>query len=242
VSRVQRRHALPLVAVIAAFGAGVFVDGWLRTYGPPRPVQATATLPGTSAEPAVAAAPRPSAVPAAAPPAGSSISAAAPPVDNSITAAAPALPASDRSPGRLRVPIDGMEIDALKGGFAEVRGGTRGHEAVDILRPRGTPIHAVTDGAIAKLFFSKAGGITVYQFDTDEKFCYYYAHLERYVDGLHEGQHLVKGEVLGYVGTSGNAPANTPHLHFAVFELNEDKQWWKGRPIDPYVVFKERAE
>jgi murein DD-endopeptidase MepM/ murein hydrolase activator NlpD len=242
VSRVQRRHALPLVALIAAFGAGVFVDGWLRTYGPPRPVQATAPVPDTPAAPVIAAAPPPAATPAATLPADSSISAAAPPVNNSLTTAAPALPPSDRSPGRLRVPIDGMDIDALKGGFSEVRGGTRGHEAVDILRPRGTPIHAVTDGAIAKLFFSKAGGITVYQFDTDEKFCYYYAHLERYVDGLHEGQHVAQGEVLGYVGTSGNAPANTPHLHFAVFELNDGKKWWQGRPLDPYIVFKERAE
>ena len=240
-SRVQRRHALPLVALIAAFGAGVFVDGWLRTYGPPRPVQTTAPVPDTPAAPVIAAAPPPAATPAATLP-DSSISAAAPPVNNSLTTAAPALPPSDRSPGRLRVPIDGMDIDALKGGFSEVRGGTRGHEAVDILRPRGTPIHAVTDGAIAKLFFSKAGGITVYQFDTDEKFCYYYAHLERYVDGLHEGQHVAQGEVLGYVGTSGNAPANTPHLHFAVFELNEGKKWWQGRPLDPYIVFKERAE
>ena len=122
-----------------------------------------------------------------------------------------------------------------------MRGGSRAHEAVDILMPRGTPIHAVTDGTIAKLFFSKAGGITLYQFDMDGRLCYYYAHLERYADGLHEGQHVSKGEVLGYVGTSGNAPPSTPHLHFAVFELNADRKWWQGRPLDPYQVFKERG-
>ena len=139
------------------------------------------------------------------------------------------------------MPIDGVSVEALKGGFSEGRTG-HAHEAVDIVMPRGTPIHAVTDGTIAKLFFSKAGGITAYQFDQDGRLCYYYAHLERYADGLHDGQHLSKGEVIGYVGTSGNAPPGTPHLHFAVFELNADRRWWQGRPLDPYLVFKARGE
>jgi murein DD-endopeptidase MepM/ murein hydrolase activator NlpD len=145
---------------------------------------------------------------------------------------------ADLGERRLRVPIDNASIDAMKGGFAERRdAGGRPHEAVDLLAPRNTPIHAVEDGTIAKLFISKAGGITVYQYDPTGRFCYYYAHLERYADGLHEQQHVSRGAVLGYVGTSGNAPPNTPHLHFAVFELDESRQWWKGRPIDPYLVF-----
>ena len=137
----------------------------------------------------------------------------------------------------LRVPIDGISIESFKGGFSELRG-SRPHEAVDIVVPRGTPIHAVQDGTIAKLFFSKAGGTTIYQFDPDGRLCYYYAHLERYADGLHDGQHVSQGEVIGYVGTSGNAPPDTPHLHFAIFELNADRKWWQGRPLDPYVVFR----
>ena len=123
--------------------------------------------------------------------------------------------------------------------FGESRdAGGRAHEAVDILAARNTPVHAAEDGSIAKLFYSKAGGNTVYQFDPAGTVSYYYAHLERYADGLREGQPVKRGDVIGYVGTSGNAPANTPHLHFAVFQLGPDKRWWKGRPIDPYLVFK----
>ena len=109
---------------------------------------------------------------------------------------------------------------------------------MDILAPRNTPVHAVEDGAIARLFNSKAGGITLYQFDPMGRFCYYYAHLERYAPGLREGQRVSRGDVIGYVGTSGNAPPNTPHLHFAIFELDADRRWWKGRALDPYEIFQ----
>lgn len=221
-TRARTRHTVPILALLVAFGAGVFVDGWLRTYGPPKPVQATEKPIGAPVEPIVAAPP-----PAGGGPADAVM--AAPPV------AAIRVPPSSE----LRAPIDGMNIESMKGGFSEVRG-SRGHEAVDILMPRGTPIHAVTDGTIEKLFYSKAGGITIYEFDTDGRLCYYYAHLERYADGVHEGQHVSKGDVIGYVGTSGNAPPNTPHLHFAVFELDADRKWWHGRPLDPYMVFKDK--
>ncbi len=147
---------------------------------------------------------------------------------------------SELSHSSLRLPIDGISIESFNGGFSEPRG-SRPHEAVDIVVPRGTPIHAVRDGTIAKLFFSKAGGTTIYQFDPDGRLCYYYAHLERYADGLHDGQHVSQGEVIGYVGSSGNAPPDTPHLHFAIFELNADRKWWQGRPLDPYLMFKEKG-
>ena len=116
--------------------------------------------------------------------------------------------------------------------------GSRRHEAVDILAPRGTPVRAVEDGTVAKLFLSKAGGITVYQFDASERFTYYYAHLDRYAEGLREGQRVERGDLIGYVGTTGNAPRNTPHLHFAIFELTPQKRWWEGTPVDPYLVFR----
>ena len=157
-------------------------------------------------------------------------------------------PAPDRPAGRpaiaptrgLRVPIDGLDIETMRGGFAERRaGGRRPHEAVDILAPRHTPVHAVADGTIAKLFLSKAGGITVYQFDRDERYCYYYAHLERYADGLSEGQKVSAGDVIGYVGTTGNAPPDTPHLHLAIFELTPERRWSEGKAIDPYRAFKQ---
>jgi murein DD-endopeptidase MepM/ murein hydrolase activator NlpD len=139
----------------------------------------------------------------------------------------------------LKLPIDDAEVDDWKGHFAQRRGAERVHEAVDILAPRHTPVVAVEDGTIARLFNSKAGGITIYQFDPTEQFCYYYAHLQRYAPGLRDGQRVSKGEVIGYVGTTGNAPPNTPHLHFAIFQLTDQKRWWEGRPIDPYLVFRD---
>jgi murein DD-endopeptidase MepM/ murein hydrolase activator NlpD len=140
---------------------------------------------------------------------------------------------------RLKLPIDRASIDAMKGNFAQPRGGgSRVHEAVDIMAPRNSPIHAVEAGTIARLFLSRTGGLTVYQFDPTRKYTYYYAHLERYADGLKEGQPVEVGQVIGYVGTSGNAPPNAPHLHFAIFEMTNEKQWWNGRPVDPYEVFR----
>jgi murein DD-endopeptidase MepM/ murein hydrolase activator NlpD len=138
----------------------------------------------------------------------------------------------------LRLPIDNADVEAIEGGFAERRSGGRPHEAVDILAPRNTPVRAVDGGTIAKLFFSKAGGTTLYQFDPSEQYCYYYAHLEQYAPGIREGVHVSAGDVIGYVGTSGNAPASTPHLHFAIFRLTSQKRWWEGDALDPYLVYR----
>ena len=96
------------------------------------------------------------------------------------------------------------------------------------MAPRGTAVIATDDGFVKKLFTSVPGGLTVYEFDPDQRFCYYYAHLDRYASGLHEGQRLHRGEILGYVGTTGNAPKNTPHLHFALIRLDADRRWWRG--------------
>jgi peptidoglycan LD-endopeptidase LytH len=137
---------------------------------------------------------------------------------------------------RLAIPVHGIEPGNLTRSFDDPRGGGRAHQAIDILAPRHTPVVAVEDGTIARLFTSRAGGITIYQFDPAEQFCYYYAHLERYADGLAEGQRVRQGQVIGYVGTSGNAPPGTPHLHFAVYRLTPDKRWWEGTPIDPYEL------
>lgn len=154
--------------------------------------------------------------------------------------AAPALsapPASELADRDLEMPVEGFSPDSLVRSFDDARGG-RKHEAIDILAPTGTPVKAVEDGRIARLFYSKAGGITVYQFDPSERYCYYYAHLDRYADGLRENDHVRRGQVIGYVGTSGNAPKNTPHLHFAIFRLTEAKRWWEGVPLDPYDVLR----
>lgn len=138
----------------------------------------------------------------------------------------------------LDIPVEGVDRDDLTRSFRDARSGDRTHEALDILAPRNTPVKAVEDGRIAKLFNSKAGGITIYQFDPSERFCYYYAHLEKYADAVREGERVRKGQVIGYVGTSGNAPKDTPHLHFAVFRLSDSKRWWEGTPLDPFDVLQ----
>lgn len=149
-------------------------------------------------------------------------------------AAPPDVELADRD---LAIPVQGIAPEQLVRSFDDQRGERR-HQAIDILAPKGTPVLAIEDGRIARLFNSKAGGITIYQFDPSERFCYYYAHLDRYADGLRENDTVRKGQVIGYVGVTGNAPKDTPHLHFAVFRLTAEKRWWEGTPIDPYDVLK----
>jgi len=139
------------------------------------------------------------------------------------------------APRAMIIPVAGVSRSAIRDMFDDARGGRR-HEAIDIMAPTGTPVIATDDGVVKKLFNSKPGGLTVYQFDPDQRFCYYYAHLDRYAPGLHEGQHLKRGEVLGYVGTTGNAPKNAPHLHFALIRLDKDRRWWKGTYVNPYPL------
>jgi murein DD-endopeptidase MepM/ murein hydrolase activator NlpD len=161
-------------------------------------------------------------------PAGTDTPAAAP-----GTASVPSVP-----PGKLLVPVDGMPLNKITDTYDQARGNERHHEALDIMAPKGTKVVAVADGKIVKLFTSKPGGLTVYQFDPTEKYAYYYAHLDRYADGLQEGAQVKRGDLIGYVGTTGNADPNAPHLHFAVFELTPEKQWWKGTPVNPYPLLQ----
>jgi murein DD-endopeptidase MepM/ murein hydrolase activator NlpD len=147
-------------------------------------------------------------------------------------------PIADLRDRDLLVPVQGVLPSQLRASFDEQRGSERKHEALDILAERNTPVLAVEAGTIARLFSSERGGITVYQFDPTSTYVYYYAHLERYAPALKEGQAVTPGQVLGYVGTSGNAPKDTPHLHFAIFKLTEKKRWWEGAPIDPFLVLR----
>jgi len=136
----------------------------------------------------------------------------------------------------LLIPVQGMQAAKLVDTFTQSRGTGRLHDAIDIMSARGTPVLAVADGRVAKLFDSKPGGLTVYQFDREEKLAYYYAHLDRYAEGLAEGRVLKRGEVLGYVGSTGNASPDAPHLHFAVFVLGPEKHWWQGTAVNPYPL------
>ena len=139
---------------------------------------------------------------------------------------------------RLRgilLPVAGADIAKVEHSFFEPRdGGERVHRALDILAPRGTPILSADDGKILRMSTSTLGGICMYTVDTQGRLVYYYAHMERYNDAMSPGRTIVKGDTLGYVGTTGNAPKDLPHLHFQVMRWPADGKYWNGEPIDPY--------
>lgn len=138
--------------------------------------------------------------------------------------------------GQLLMPVAGVKAMQLSDTFNQARGGARVHDAIDIMAPKGTAVVAVHDGKVAKLFNSKQGGLTVYQFDTDEKRAFYYAHLDGYAAGVAEGVVLKRGDIVGYVGSTGNASPEAPHLHFAIFMLGPEKKWWQGTAVNPYPL------
>ena len=235
----------------ALVGAGVLFVFLNEVPEEPAPVAAVAPPPPA---PAVAPTSAPTSVPPAAPdaaPPGQDQGGAVVQTDLSDTelpmrpsssalSAANAAPGTASAlPGKLMVPVQGVKASALTDTFDQPRGNQRHHEALDIMAPKGTPVVAAADGKVVKLFTSKPGGLTVYQFDPSEKYAYYYAHLDRYADGLQEGMVLKRGDVLGYVGVTGNSDPNAPHLHFAVVELTPEKQWWKGTPLNPFPLLKD---
>ncbi|UUZ55018.1 M23 family metallopeptidase [Massilia sp. H-1] len=158
----------------------------------------------------------------------------APGVEQALAALPPAVLGTPAD--KLLVPVEGIKLAQLSDNFDQPRGTERHHEALDIMAPTGTKVIAVADGKVVKLFNSKPGGLTIYQFDPSDKYAYYYAHLDRYAEGLKEGANIKRGELIGYVGATGNANPAAPHLHFAVVELTPEKQWWKGTPINPFPL------
>jgi murein DD-endopeptidase MepM/ murein hydrolase activator NlpD len=233
----------------ALVGAGVLFVFLNQVPEEPAPVAAVAPPPPAAA-PAQAPAQAPAAAPGAAPPAqgqeGSVVQTDLADTELPMRPSSGALSAANATPGTpsaipgtLMVPVQGVKVSALTDTFDQPRGNQRHHEALDIMAPKGTPVVAAGDGKVVKLFTSKPGGLTVYQFDPSEKYAYYYAHLDRYADGLKEGMVLKRGDVLGYVGVTGNSDPNAPHLHFAVVELTPEKQWWKGTPLNPFPLLKE---
>lgn len=139
----------------------------------------------------------------------------------------------------LMVPVAGVAPAGLRDSFNDARSGGRRHRALDIPARRGTPALAVVDGTILSMRQNALGGTTLYLVDSQRKFVYYYAHLERYHDRVSEGIEVRQGDVLGYVGTSGNAPRNFPHLHFQALRVDSKRRdWWNGPPIDVRSHFR----
>ena len=252
------RRAATLLSVFLAGGIGGYVTGKLDLLDRPRAVAAgaadtalladsglaadTASLSqraaaGDVAPPAAAAAPVASDEPAL--PLGEVRT--GPPARDSAAGTASPLPTRaelEALRGLLAVPVAGFARDSLRDSFEEGRSGGRTHHALDILAPRGTAVVSAADGTLRKLFTSDAGGLMVYASDPTDRFVLAYAHLDAYADGLREGMPLRRGQPLGVVGTTGNAPPNTPHLHFAIFRVADAAQWWRGTAVDPYALLK----
>jgi len=243
-SKGKRRGGPVLLAGLGGFALGaatVLFVVWV--YGVRPAWQAN----GAGTPPAAAPPAGPNGPPAAAPPYATAPPAGAPRAPGAPPPAAGEAPAPAQPPPatssdvdslrrhQLLLPVQGVRREQLRESFAEGRSGHL-HEALDVMAERGTPVLAVEDGRLVKLFLSAQGGNTIYQFDPSETYAYYYAHLDRYAGGLREGDQLRRGQVIGFVGTTGNAPANAPHLHFAIFRLTPDRHWWQGTAIDPFLV------
>jgi murein DD-endopeptidase MepM/ murein hydrolase activator NlpD len=139
-------------------------------------------------------------------------------------------------PSGLAIPVTGVKADQLTDTYDQARGTGRRHDAIDIMAAEGTPVIAAADGKVEKLFNSVRGGITIYVRSPDQKWQYYYAHLQRYAPGLHEGQDVKRGQVIGLVGHTGDASAAGPHLHFAINTMGPGERWWQGTAINPYPL------
>ncbi|HLL74093.1 MAG TPA: M23 family metallopeptidase [Pyrinomonadaceae bacterium] len=145
-------------------------------------------------------------------------------------------------PASLLVPVAGVRAEDLHDTFSEARSEGRVHNSIDIIAPKGTPVLAAADGTIVKLFQSVKGGTTLYQRGTDGKTIYYYAHLAGYADGLSENQEVRRGDVIGYVGDTGNATPGNYHLHFAVWITEDPKRYWDGVNLNPYPLLTGKKE
>lgn len=154
-------------------------------------------------------------------------------------------PLSDVPPGseadlrqrHILVPVAGADMTRVADSFNDARdGGGRVHRAVDILAPRGTPVLAADAGTILRMTTTKLGGISLYAVDTAARFVYYYAHMERYSDAMSPGRPIVRGDTLGFVGTTGNAPKNVPHLHFQVMRWPADGKYLNAEPVNPFLA------
>ena len=138
----------------------------------------------------------------------------------------------------LVIPVAGVKPEQLKDTFTDARSEGRAHDAIDIMAPAGTPVLAASDGEIVRLFQSERGGTTIYQLSPDKKLVFYYAHLQSYAEGLVIGKFARQGEVIAYVGDTGNAGAGNYHLHFSISVITDPKRYFGGTNINPYPLLR----
>ena len=142
----------------------------------------------------------------------------------------------------LVIPVKGVKREQLQDNYNEMRDYERPHDAIDIPAPQGTPVVAAADGEIAKFYDSEKGGITIYQYSSDKKLVYYYAHLQSRSDQIQEKQFVKRGTIIAYVGDTGNAGAGNFHLHFAISAIDEPNRYFEGTSINPYPLLKNGIE
>ncbi|APP75127.1 M23 family metallopeptidase [Xanthomonas vesicatoria] len=226
-----------LMILVAGVAIGASGYWWLERGAPEATVTPSASASMVTAPPtSQTAAAVPAAQSAASLPAAASVAESSPAAPSAAPPVAAAAADMASAGTGLLIPVQGIDRSKLQDTFTDARSEGRVHDAIDILAPAGTPVLAVADGTVEKLFDSERGGLTVYQFEPGGTYCYYYAHLERYADGLAEKQSIKRGQVIGYVGSTGNADPAAPHLHFEIHRLGPEKQWWKGEALNPYPV------
>jgi murein DD-endopeptidase MepM/ murein hydrolase activator NlpD len=142
----------------------------------------------------------------------------------------------------LIIPVAGVRPDQLLDTYSDARSEGRTHDAIDIMAPAETPVIAAADGKILKLFQSERGGTTIYQLSANQDLVFYYAHLSHYAEGLAEGSLIKQGQVIAYVGDTGNAGAGNYHLHFSIAVVSDPKRYWEGTNINPYPLLQNRAQ
>lgn len=231
----MRAWLIFLVGVACGIAALVAVQQLPRGDTPGAP--APATTPAATAAPVAADAIAPTSLTPPAVAYDTAVVVPTSPATSPVVASAPIAATTDAL-ANLLLPVQGIAVSSLSDTFTDARGEGRVHDAIDIMAARGTPVLATNDGQMVKLFTSVRGGLTLYQFDPGRTHAYYYAHLDRYADGVAEGKSVHRGDVIGYVGSTGNASPDGPHLHFAIFVLGPEKRWWEGQAINPYPLLR----
>jgi peptidoglycan LD-endopeptidase LytH len=236
----RTRIKIVSIAVVVIAGIGALL--WVRNRPTGTPVGITTGSPTTqlaSPSPTISPTPTPSPSPSVSP----SPEPLAPQSDPGLTEQPKpdaTSPPSNSFVGTLNliIPVAGVRPDQLLDTFTAARSEGRSHDAIDIMAAAGTPVLAAIDGEIVKLFQSERGGTTIYQLSPDKKLVFYYAHLQRYADRLAAGKYVRQGEVIGYVGDTGNAGAGNYHLHFSIAVLSDPKRYWEGTNINPFPLLK----
>jgi peptidoglycan LD-endopeptidase LytH len=162
------------------------------------------------------------------------------PATEELPAAPVPAPTASNFVGRVNliIPVAGVKPDQLIDTYDAARSEGRLHDAIDIMAPAGTPVLAAADGRIVKLFQSERGGTTIYQLGPNQEFIFYYAHLSGYAPSVFEGKEVHQGEVIAYVGDTGNAGPGNFHLHFSIAVVSDPKRYWEGTNINPYPLLR----